>query len=94
MCFLSGYVSSKQTVRKVTTWVKENCSGSIGFPSGVSVTCRFNGRKRDLDSKTKESLDKACEPIKDNPFVLNERFSLALVKDIFEEVDGKDNPGE
>ena len=86
-------MSSEQAIRKTTSWVKDNCSGSIGIPSGSSVTCRFNGRKRDLDSKTKESLDKACEPIKDNPFVLNERFSLALVKDIFEEVDGKDNPG-
>jgi hypothetical protein len=36
-----------QAVKKVVTWVKEHCSVSVEFPSGVGVSCKLNRKRRD-----------------------------------------------
>ena len=82
-------MSPEQKVRNFTGWVKDNCSSSVDSPSGTSVSCRFNGRKRDLDSHTKATLDKACKLIEGNHYGWEEGISMDLVTDIFQEVDCK-----
>ena len=82
-------MSPEQKVRNFTGWVKDNCSSSVDSPSGTSVSCRFNGRKRDLDNHTKATLDKACRLIEGDRYGWEEGISMELVTDIFQEVDGK-----
>ena len=85
----SCVVSPEQKVRNFTGWVKDNCSSSVDSPSGTSVSCRFNGRKRDLDNHTKATLDKAFRLIEGDRYGWEEGISMELVTDIFQEVDGK-----
>ncbi|KAK7473536.1 hypothetical protein BaRGS_00035197 [Batillaria attramentaria] len=70
-------------------WTKEHCSGSVGFPSGVSVTC--SGRKRGVrgepvDEGLLEALDQACPSFDVGP---DAKLS-DVVRAAFVEVDGLD----
>ena len=83
---------SKQAAKKVGKWLKDNCKGSVG-QGGVSMTCG-KGRKRDLDGESRATLDRACQLIEGDHYVLEEGISSELVADIFEEVDGINDPGK
>ena len=75
-----------QKIRQAGRWINKHCQRS-----GTAVSCSW---KRDLDKQSKNPLDNACKLMKDNPNVGDKGFSLELVKDIFLEVDGKDDPGK
>ena len=82
-------VLSKQAVKTATNWVNDNCNRGDD-----SISCSYSW-KRDLNKKSKASLDKACQQLmQDSSYVLDGGFSFRLVKDIFKEVDGKDNQGK
>ena len=57
------------------------------------MTCG-KGRKRDLDGDSRATLDRACQLIEGDHYVWEEGISSELVADIFEEVDGINDPGK
>ena len=79
-------------VKKVVSHVRVNCT----YGSGSGVKCGLIRGKRDAsnvtDAESKDWMDTMCHKLEANP-LLDQGFSFDLIKDIFEEVDGKTSAG-